>query len=89
MNAKVAVTITATGDTRKQLSGSDGGFVFNLLLPCPYTVTVEAPSFSRMLSNVTVVAGPGSGGCAAALLPGERDRLRRGGGHRRFGRPGG
>jgi hypothetical protein len=31
MNAKVAVTITATGDTRKQLSGSDGGFVFT---PC-------------------------------------------------------
>ena len=30
MNA-VAVTITATGDTRKQLSGSDGGFVFT---PC-------------------------------------------------------
>jgi hypothetical protein len=27
------------------------------LLPGPYTVTVEAPSFSRMLSNVTVVAG--------------------------------
>jgi phage pi2 protein 07 len=31
MNAKIAVTITATGDTRKQLSGSDGGFVFNPL----------------------------------------------------------
>ena len=29
----------------------------NPLLPGPYTVTVEAPSFSRMLSNVTVVAG--------------------------------
>jgi Carboxypeptidase regulatory-like domain len=57
MNAQGAVTITATGDTRKQLSGSDGGFVFNPLLPGPYTVTVEAPSFSRMLSNVTVVAG--------------------------------
>jgi|SRR5580658_9190914 hypothetical protein len=28
MNAKVAVTITATGDTRKLLSGSDGGFIF-------------------------------------------------------------
>jgi Carboxypeptidase regulatory-like domain len=50
-------TGAATGDTRKQLSGSDGGFVFNPLLPGPYTVTVEAPSFSRMLSNVTVVAG--------------------------------
>jgi hypothetical protein len=31
MNAKVAVTITATGDTGKHLSGSDGGFVFNPL----------------------------------------------------------
>jgi hypothetical protein len=57
MNAKVAVTITATADTRKQLSGWDGGFVFNPLLPGLYTVTVEAPRFSRMLSNVTVVAG--------------------------------
>jgi Carboxypeptidase regulatory-like domain len=57
MNAKVAVTITATGDTRKQLSGSDGGFVLNPLLPRPYTVTVAAPSFSRMPSNATVVAG--------------------------------
>ena len=56
MNAKIAVTITATGDTRKQLSGSDGAFVFNPLLPGPYTVAVEAPSFSRMLSSVTVVA---------------------------------
>jgi cytochrome bd-type quinol oxidase subunit 1 len=36
MKAKVAVTITATGDTRKQLSGSDGGFVFNPMLPGPY-----------------------------------------------------
>jgi len=33
MNAKIAVTITATGDTRKQLSGSDAAFVFNPLLP--------------------------------------------------------
>ena len=57
MNARVAVTITATGDTRKQLSGSDGGFVFNPRLPGPYTVTVDARSFSRMLSNVTVVVG--------------------------------
>jgi hypothetical protein len=57
MNAKVAVTITVIGDTRKQLSSSDGGFVFDLLLPGPYTVTVEEPSVSRMLSNVTVVAG--------------------------------
>jgi hypothetical protein len=56
MNAKVAGTITATGDTRTQLSGSDGGYVFNPLLPDPHTVTLEAPSFSRMLSNLTVVA---------------------------------
>jgi hypothetical protein len=33
MKAKVAVTMTATDDTRKQLSGSDGGFVFNPMLP--------------------------------------------------------
>jgi hypothetical protein len=31
MNAKVAVTVTVAGDTRKQLSGSDGGFIFNSL----------------------------------------------------------
>jgi Carboxypeptidase regulatory-like domain len=35
MNAKVAVTITATGDRRKQLSRSDGGFAFNPLPPGP------------------------------------------------------
>jgi len=90
MNAKVAVTITATGNTREQLSGSGGGFVFNPLLPGPYTVTVEAPSFSRMLSNVTVVAGDRAR--VDAQLPycrADRDRLRRGGGHRRFERPGG
>jgi hypothetical protein len=56
MNAKIAVAITATGDTRKQFSGSDGAFVCSPLLPGPYTVAVEAPSFSRMLSSVTVVA---------------------------------
>ncbi len=90
MNAKVAVTITATGDTRKQLSGSDGGFVFNPLLPGPHTVTVEAPSFSRMLLNVSVVGGDRARVDAQLLYcPGDRDRLRRGGGHRRFGRPGG
>ena len=90
MNAKVAVTITATGDTRKQLSGSDGGFVFNPLLPGPYTVTVEVPSFSSMLSNVTVVAGDRARVDTQLLYcRGASDRLRRGGGHRRFGRPGG
>ena len=70
MNAKVAVTITATGNTREQLSGSGGGFVFNPLLPGPYTVTVEAPSFSRMLSNVTVVAGAGLGWMRSCLIAG-------------------
>jgi hypothetical protein len=87
MNAKVAATITATGDTRKQLSGSDGGFVFNPLLP---GATVETPTFSRMLLNVTVVAGDRARVDAQLLYcRGDRDRLRRGGGHRRFGRPGG
>jgi hypothetical protein len=88
MNAKVAVTITATGDTRKHLSGSDGGFVFNPLLPGPYTVSVEAPSFSSMLSNVTVV-DRARVDTQQLYCRGDRDRLRRGGGHRRFGRPGG
>jgi hypothetical protein len=71
MNAKFAVTITATGDTRKQLSGSDGGFVFNPYYRSPYAVTVEASSFSRMLSNVIVVGGrPGSRGCAGCFVAG-------------------
>jgi Carboxypeptidase regulatory-like domain len=70
-NAKVAVTIAATGDTRKQLSGSDGGFVFDPLLPDPYTVTLEAPSFNRLLSNVTVRGGrPGSGWMRSCFIAG-------------------
>jgi hypothetical protein len=86
MNAKVAVTITATGDTGKQLSGSDGGFVLNPLSPGPYTATVEAPSFSRTLSDVTVVAGDRAPVHVQLLCcQGERDRLRRGAGHRPFG----
>jgi len=90
MSAKVAVTITATGDTRKQLFGSDGGFVFNPYYRSPYTVTVEAPSCSRMLSNVTVVAGDRARVDAQLLYcRGDRDRLCPGGGHRRFGSPGG
>jgi hypothetical protein len=88
MNAKVAVTITATGDTRKQLSGSDGRFVFNPYYPSPYAETVEAPSFTRMLSNLTVVAQDRAWVDAQLLYcRGTSIRLRRGGGRRPFGRP--
>ena len=57
MNAKVSVTITATGDTRKQLSGSDGRFVFTpritgAHIPQPWKRRASA----ECCQNVTLVA---------------------------------
>ena len=71
MNAKVAVTITATGDTRKQLSGSDGRFVFNSLLLEPLSRDRRSAELQQNAVKRDRRSGrPGPGGCAAALLPG-------------------
>src|SRR5579872_1188294 len=44
-NAKVTVQNTATNETKVATTNAAGDFVFNLMQPGQYTVTVEAPSF--------------------------------------------
>jgi hypothetical protein len=56
-NAKVTVVNSATSDVRTVQTTGSGDYVVNLLPPGAYTVTVEAPSFKRLVSNVTLVAG--------------------------------
>ncbi len=56
-NAKVTVVNTATSVSRTLQSNGSGEYVFNLLPPGAYTVTVEAPSFRKSVTNVTLVAG--------------------------------
>jgi hypothetical protein len=56
-NAKVTVVNTATSGTRTVQTSGSGDYVVNLLPPGEYTVTVEAPSFRKSVSNVTLVAG--------------------------------
>jgi len=56
-NAKVTVVNTATSATRTLQTNASGDYVFNLLPPGSYTVTVESPSFKKSVSNVTLVAG--------------------------------
>jgi hypothetical protein len=57
MNAKGAVTITAAGVPASRCPAWMEAVCLYPLSPGPYAVTVDAPSFSRMLSNATVVAG--------------------------------
>lgn len=56
-NAKVTVVNIATSVSRTLQSNGSGEYVFNLLPPGQYTVTVEAPSFRKSVTNVTLVAG--------------------------------
>jgi hypothetical protein len=56
-NAKVTVVNTATSATRTLQTNGSGDYVFNLLPPGQYSVTVEAPSFRKSVTNVTLVAG--------------------------------
>jgi carboxypeptidase family protein len=55
--AKVTVQNTATNDTKAATSNTEGDFVFNLMQPGPYTITVEAPSFKKAATSLTVSAG--------------------------------
>src|SRR5438477_13150329 len=56
-NAKITVVNTATAGTRTVQTNGSGDYVFNLLPPGAYTVTVEAPSFRKSVTNLTLVAG--------------------------------
>src|SRR6202142_1057987 len=56
-NAKVTAVNTATSAARTLQTNGSGDYVFNLLPPGQYTVTVEAPSFRKSVTNVTLVAG--------------------------------
>src|SRR5579862_8506058 len=56
-NAKVTVVNTATSVARTAQSNGSGEYVFNLLPPGQYSVTVEATSFRKSVTNVTLVAG--------------------------------
>jgi hypothetical protein len=56
-NAKVTVQNIATNETRITTTNAEGDYVFNLLIPGQYTITVEAPSFKKATVNLTVSAG--------------------------------
>jgi len=56
-NAKVTVTNTATSVARTLQTSGSGEYIFNLLPSGQYSVTVEAPSFKKSTTNVTLVAG--------------------------------
>ena len=56
-NVKVTVVNTATNDTKTTTTGSNGDYIFNLMIPGTYTLTVEAPSFKRATVNLAVSAG--------------------------------
>jgi hypothetical protein len=54
---KVTVQNTATNDTKTTTSNATGDFVFNLMQPGQYTVTVEAPAFKKGTVSLAVSAG--------------------------------
>jgi hypothetical protein len=55
--AKVTVQNTATNDTKTATSNATGDFIFNLMQPGQYTVTVEATSFKKATVSLAVSAG--------------------------------
>ena len=54
---KVTVQNAATNETKTATSNATGDFIFNLMQPGQYTVTVEAPSFKKASVNLAVSAG--------------------------------
>ena len=56
-NVKVAVTNTATNDTKTTTTNANGDYIFNLMPSGSYTITAEAPSFKRATVNLNVVSG--------------------------------
>ena len=74
-NAKVTVVNTATSVSRTLQTNGSGDYVFNLLPPGTYTVTVEAPSFKKSVTNVTLVAGDRARVPMPALQIGETNQI--------------
>jgi hypothetical protein len=56
-NATVTATSVSTAQTRTARSGADGAFVLAELPAGNYTVTVEAPTFSKFTAKVDVAVG--------------------------------
>jgi hypothetical protein len=56
-NAKVTVQNTATNEIKTTTTNATGDYVFNLMQPGQYAITVEAPSFKKSTVNLTVSAG--------------------------------
>ena len=56
-NAKVTVQNLATNEVKTATTNSAGDYIFNLMQPGQYTITVEAPSFKKSVVNLTVSAG--------------------------------
>jgi hypothetical protein len=56
-NAKVTVQSLATNEVKTASTNASGDYVFNLMQPGQYTLTVEAPSFKKSVVNLTVSAG--------------------------------
>jgi Carboxypeptidase regulatory-like domain len=56
--AKVTLTNTQTNAVRTVTSGDTGNYVFDLITPSTYKVTVEAPGFKKkVLENVQALIG--------------------------------
>jgi hypothetical protein len=56
-NAKVSVQSLATNEVKTATTNAAGDYIFNLMQPGQYTITVEAPSFKKSVVNLTVSAG--------------------------------
>ena len=57
LNAKVTVQNTATNDVKTTTTNAAGDYVFNLVQPGQYTITVEMASFKKATVNLAVSAG--------------------------------
>src|SRR5215472_2323921 len=59
-NAKVTLLNPATGIARDQMTGADGGYAFNSIIPGEYTITAEATGFATTTVKNAVVNVGGS-----------------------------
>ena len=56
-NAKVILTNDGTGEARSTVTGGEGGYDFEIVVPTTYTLTAEAPNFKKFeRKNVLVGA---------------------------------